>query len=383
MENNTDTPYEILIVDDIRENLQLLNEFLGSHGYKTRTAINGETALLSIDAKHPDLILLDIKMPEMDGFEVCKKLKENPETVSIPIIFISGMDDTQSKVNAFRAGGVDYITKPFANEEVLARVKTHLQLDEYLRHLEKTNKEKEQLMFQQSKMAAMGEMLENIAHQWRQPLSVISTGASGIKMEKEFGLLTDKMLMETLDNIVNSTQFLSKTIDDFRDFFKANKTKEDFVIKDAVEKTLNMLQSKFKNRNIKVFKNIEDISICSLENEFIQAILNILNNSRDALEKIENLDERFVFLDIQRDNDNVIIFVKDSAGGIPENIIGRVFEAYFTTKEDSDGTGIGLYMTQQIIEEHMHGKIEVENSTYQYNDKEYRGAKFTITLPIT
>lgn len=129
--------HEILIVDDRRENLQLLNSFLAAEGYRVRSALNGPTALRSIEAKKPDLILLDIRMSGMDGFEVCRRLKTDPETEDIPIIFISARDDTEAKVEAFRAGGVDYVTKPFANEEVVARVRTHLQLTDYRHNLEK------------------------------------------------------------------------------------------------------------------------------------------------------------------------------------------------------------------------------------------------------
>ncbi|MBF0266618.1 MAG: response regulator [Gammaproteobacteria bacterium] len=128
--------YEIVVVDDTLANLQLLNEFLTANGYKVRSAINGETAIKSIVARHPDLILLDIKMPNMDGYDVCKQLKQNSATKHIPIIFISAMDATEDKVKAFTSGGVDFITKPFSNEEVLARVSTHLQLDSYKHSLE-------------------------------------------------------------------------------------------------------------------------------------------------------------------------------------------------------------------------------------------------------
>lgn len=128
--------HEILVVDDIAANLKLLTNILVDEHYKVRVAINGEMALASIRSKKPDLILLDIKMPNIDGFEVCKRLKANPETRAIPIIFISALNETEGKVDAFQAGGVDYITKPFANEEVLARVRTHLELNDYKNHLE-------------------------------------------------------------------------------------------------------------------------------------------------------------------------------------------------------------------------------------------------------
>jgi putative two-component system response regulator len=127
---------EILLIDDRRENLELLSNFLLNKGYKIRSALDGNTALLSIKAKHPSLILLDIEMPKMDGFEVCKKLKSDPATETIPIIFISAHNDIEAKINAFKAGGVDYISKPFANEEVVARVKMQLELTDYQHNLE-------------------------------------------------------------------------------------------------------------------------------------------------------------------------------------------------------------------------------------------------------
>lgn len=134
--SNVSKFYEILIVDDVRENIQLLDSFLNQKNYKIRTALNAEMALASINAKYPDLILLDINMPNMNGFEVAQILNQDPKTNGIPIIFISGNSSVEDKVNAFRAGGVDYITKPFANEEVLARVSMHLQLSEYKNNLE-------------------------------------------------------------------------------------------------------------------------------------------------------------------------------------------------------------------------------------------------------
>jgi putative two-component system response regulator len=128
---------EILIVDDKVENIKLLNSFLEKDGYKLRNSLDGETAILSIHVKHPDIIILDINMPKMNGFEVCEKLKSDKKTASIPIIFISALNDLESKITAFNLGGIDYIIKPFASEEVLARVKTHLELSDYQHNLEK------------------------------------------------------------------------------------------------------------------------------------------------------------------------------------------------------------------------------------------------------
>jgi putative two-component system response regulator len=143
-----DGHYEILLIDDKKENLELLNSFLMADGYKIRTALNAQTAFLSIEARVPDLILLDIEMPDISGFDVCKQLKQDEITQDIPVIFISAHNDTEAKIRAFQVGGVDYIPKPFANEEVVARVRTHLKLIDYQHHLElKVQKGLEQIQY--------------------------------------------------------------------------------------------------------------------------------------------------------------------------------------------------------------------------------------------
>ncbi len=241
----------------------------------------------------------------------------------------------------------------------------------------------EKILAQQSKMASMGEMLENIAHQWRQPLSVISTASSGIVMQKEFGMISEEQELNMLNTITDSAQHLSKTIDDFRDFFKTHKEKTTFNVKDIYKKTLALLESKFKNREIEVVENIKDIEIYGLDGELIQSIMNILNNARDILETKEKHKRRLIFIDIYLHNKNVIIKIKDNGGGIPNDIINKIFEPYFTTKHKSQGTGIGLYMSEEMIVKHMKGNLTVENEEFEYEGESYKGACFTITLPIT
>ena len=240
--------------------------------------------------------------------------------------------------------------------------------------------EKDKIFFQQSKMAAMGEMLGNIAHQWRQPLSSISTAATGMKLQKELDCLTDDDFNYAMDLINNSAQYLSQTIDDFRGFFdpKNNKEKE-FLISNVIDKALSIVSSQFVAKDIEIIKNIEDISIVSLENELIQVFLNILNNSKDILLKLEG-EKRLIFINAYMKNKEIIIEIKDNAKGINEEIIDRIFEPYFTTKHQSQGTGIGLYMCQNIIENHLNGTLSVCNEDYMYKNILYRGAKFTIRI---
>ncbi|MEA3512447.1 MAG: ATP-binding protein, partial [Campylobacterota bacterium] len=241
-------------------------------------------------------------------------------------------------------------------------------------------KEKEKLLIQQSKMASMGEMLENIAHQWRQPLSTISTASSGLHIQKELDIpITKEKELKLLDTITNTSQYLSQTIDDFRDFFNSNKEKNRFNLKDIYQKTLNLVNSKFISLKIEIIEEIQDIKITSLDNEIIQVIMNLLNNARDVLETKED-QKRLIFVEIYKDIDekNVIIKIKDNAGGIPTEIIDKVFDPYFTTKHKSQGTGIGLYMCQEMIVKHMNGTICASNVAYTYDSIEYKGAEFKI-----
>ena len=242
-------------------------------------------------------------------------------------------------------------------------------------------KKKDNLLFQQSRMAAMGEMLENIAHQWRQPLSVISAAATGVKFRSNFDMLKQEDIDNSMDHINGSVQHLSQTIEDFRDFFKSDKKENQFILKDVFAKTLKLITSQFKTAEISIIENIEEISLFGLENELIQVLINILNNARDELIKKENQD-KLILIDVTLKNNYVQILVKDNAGGIPSDILNDVFKSHFTTKQESSGTGVGLYMSKTIIEEHMKGNISVRNVSFLYEDKPYSGAEFKILLPV-
>jgi PAS domain S-box-containing protein len=243
-------------------------------------------------------------------------------------------------------------------------------------------KNKDHLLFQQSKMASMGEMIGNIAHQWRQPLSIVSTCASGIKLEKEFGSLSDEKLHESMDMIVEHTQYLSRTIDDFRNFFKSEKNIKKFVIKDSVENALKLLSSSLKNNDIELKVDFldEEFVYEGYPNEFIQAFINIVNNSKDAF-VVNNKEDRFIEVRETLINDKYLLQIKDNAGGIPKNIKDRIFDPYFTTKHKSQGTGIGLYMTHQIIVDHMNGKVKIKNINFKKDNRTYNGSCFTIEFP--
>ena len=245
------------------------------------------------------------------------------------------------------------------------------------------NYKKNKILFQQSKMAAMGQMIGNIAHQWRQPLSLITSAASALKLKKELNILEDKDHNESLDAIINSANHLSNTIDDFRYFFIPNKDKTKILSNELLEKVLNLLKSEFNSKNIQIIKNVEKFEIHTFENELIQVIMNILNNAKDELEKVQEYKTRYICIGVYKDEENMIIKIKDSAGGIPDDIIDRIFEPYFTTKHQSQGTGIGLYMSEEIVTKHLDGELIASNEQNIFDNNTYKGAQFIIKLPLT
>lgn len=236
-------------------------------------------------------------------------------------------------------------------------------------------KEQEQLLIQQTRLAAMGEMIGNIAHQWRQPLNALGLVFQNLKFSYEIGELNDEVMDRTVSKAEMLTKNMSKTIDDFRNFFRPNKAKELFDINKSVLDAIDLVESTFEHHNIKLEKNFEEekIEISGFPNEFSQVILNIISNAKDAL--IENkIENPIVKIETKVENDDVYISIKDNALGIKEEIINKIFEPYFTTKGEVQGTGIGLYMSKIIIEKNMNGKIYVENT--------HEGANFIIKLSM-
>jgi PAS domain S-box-containing protein len=243
-------------------------------------------------------------------------------------------------------------------------------------------KHKEKLLYEQTRLASMGEMIGNIAHQWRQPLSIISTAATGMKLQKSYGLLNDDSFNSTCDAINNNAQYLSKTIDDFTNFIKGDRIQKVFNLKDDINSFLHLVEGTIKHNNIDIIKDIdEDININGNENELTQCLINIFNNSKDALN--ENVKKnRLIFISTSLKNNNAVLRIKDNAGGISNDVLPNIFEPYFTTKHQSQGTGLGLHMSYKLIVDGMNGTIEAKNINYYYHNKSYVGVEFIITLPI-
>ena len=257
------------------------------------------------------------------------------------------------------------------NESLEQRVKEEI---------EKNNQIQKKL-FHSEKMVAMGEMIGNIAHQWRQPLSMITTSVTGMKLQQSIGILDGEDLVKNCDAINEAAQYLSHTIDDFRDFIKGDKEKSKFNLTQTIKKALNIQSSSIKNHELKIITNLDDsIQIESFPNALIQSFINIFNNSKDILKLKNNRLERFIFITTYKQNDKVYLSIKDNGGGIPDEIIHKIFDAYFTTKHQSQGTGLGLHMTYNLIVQHMHGLIDVHNVEFDYEGKHYTGAEFLIIL---
>jgi signal transduction histidine kinase len=254
-------------------------------------------------------------------------------------------------------------------------------IDEQHAEIEQQNR----IIMTQSKLAAVGEMLRNISHQWRQPLNVMTITAADIRIPLEMEEAIDKRrLQKNLDTIERNCAYLSETIDDFMHYFKDDThAVENFDVAGALGTIIDLTRPMFDHNSIKLLPALDSVTLDNNEHLLIQAMINIFNNAKDAFE-VNAIDKsrRYLFISLQRIGDKAVIVIKDSAGGVDKTHITDIFEPYFTTKHPSKGTGLGLYMTYEIIKEHYNGTIVVENQTFEYQGKTLTGAVFTITLPL-
>ncbi len=362
----------VLVVDDTLDVLSLMMELLKAD-YTLKLASSSKKALDLLQNKPQiDLILLDIMMPEIDGYEICKIIKNNPHYASTPIIFLTALEKTPDIVKGFECGAVDYITKPFIPEVLKARIKTHVTLkllhDEEIKDLQA----KEEILFRQSRMTTLGEMFENVTHQWKQPLSVINMSCSIQKMNYELGELDINEVINTFDTVISEVKYLTQTIDDFRDFARNDIYKETFDIHEVFNHAVEILSFRLNKTSIEISNEIDTLKYSSYKNYIIQIFINILNNAIDIFKK--NSDAKWIKAQSVIKEREIIIKICDNGGGIKMDDINSVFEKYVTTKDKIENSGIGLYMCRQIIEKKLGGKITVYNSP--------QGACFELSLPI-
>ena len=262
-------------------------------------------------------------------------------------------------------------------------IMTRTELENLVELQKKEISENNRLLLVQSKLAAVGEMLSNIAHQWRQPLSAITSNMSHLQLRAEIDTEVSKeLLLSSIKSVNTQCHYLSNTIDDFRSFFDSKSSNLGmFNIKDAIQQTKDLTKDSYTYNNINVVSFLHNCNIIDNQNTFIQSMLNIFNNTKDAfvLNDIPQ-EDRFFFITMKKVSTTVEIRFTDSAGGIDEDIIDCVFEPYFTTKHKAKGTGLGLYMTHQIISKHLRGIITVCNKEFEYKNKKYKGAEFIITI---
>lgn len=426
------TSVHILLVDDNPTNLKVLSEAIQGYGWKALMATDGESAIEQAEYASPDLILLDVMMPGLNGFETCRRLKDNPLTQNIPIIFMTALSDAKDKVKGLEMGAVDYVTKPFQQEEVVARLKLHLKLSHLTRTLEQQVQERtaklahslQQLqqtqlkLIQSEKMSALGNLVAGVAHEINNPVGFLSGNLQPAQdyvsdlmrlidlyqhtypdptpeIQDELEDVDLDYLRDDLPKLLQSMRVGIERIhgisNSLRTFSRADKDyKVPFDIHEGLDSTLLILKHRLKandNRpDIEVVKHYGDLpKVDCLPGQLNQVFMNILANAIDALE--ESNDERS-FADIKAnpnqitistqvtdDQQAVIIQLQDNGIGISEEIKQKIFDHLFTTKDVGKGTGLGLAISQQIVVEQHNGSLEVKSDPNQ-------GSEFTITLPV-
>ncbi len=385
----------ILAIDDSRFIQKQIKRVLEPRNYIVESAFSGEEGIEKIKSENFDLIILDLELPDMHGTKVLEMIRSDESLVKLPVIVLSGTADAEHIRYILKNGANDYLKKPFVFEEFILKVDLWIdyykqgkelaektkQLEELTKNLEKRveeetkkNIEKDRMLFIQSRFAQMGEMLSMIAHQWKQPLNSLSAllNRTYLRYQMNKNQIDEETMKFCHENATLHIQNMSETIHSFMNFFKPDKEKEVFDLKETVRKSIKLIKSAIESKGIKIITKLEnDVKVLGYPNEFGQVVINIVNNAKDAiLEK--NPEEKEIYIRIYKDENKAILTIEDTAGGIPEDVINKIFEPYFSTKEKV-GTGLGLYIAKTIIEQHMDGKIYVENTD--------KGAKFYIELP--
>jgi len=252
--------------------------------------------------------------------------------------------------------------------------KINSKLEERVANEVEKNKQKERIIFNQSKLSSMGEMIGAIAHQWRQPLNALALNIQIIEEDYDDGLVNNKYLKNFEKENMKFIRYMSKTIDDFRNFAKDNKDAKEINITDSIINSYSLFKTQLDDKQISFNLKGDDCLVSINENEFRQVMLNIINNAKDELLQ-KDITNPKIEVTVTNFNNQCIINIEDNAKGIPEDILPRLFEPYFTTKSEGEGTGLGLYMSKKIIEESMKGQLSAKNGT--------TGAIFSIHLKLS
>ena len=365
--------HTILVVDDTPANLELLTALLMKTGYDVRAALNGRMALMSIQAAPPDLILLDINMPELNGYEVCERLKANPATAEIPVIFISAMGEVIDKVTAFQVGGVDYITKPFQVEEVVARINTHLTLYQQKREIELL-REKERAHFMQMSRLK-DEFVNTVSHDLKNPIGIIVGYADLI----EDGAECDELGKEFARKIKNGAMRMNQMVVDLLDLARIEAGME---LQPEPTHLARFLQGCAENFELPAQKKQQtllldlatgDTMLHLDQSRMAQVINNLLSNAVKYTPEGGTIE-----LAARLNESQAVITITDNGLGIPAEDVPHLFKKFFRVHRDEhmqrEGTGLGLSIVRAIVEQHS-GDLTVESALGE-------GTRFTVVLPL-
>ncbi len=419
-------PGTVLVVDDNPTNIQVLFDVLSGVGYRVAIAKSGAAALQKLQSYHPDIILLDVMMPGMDGFETCQHIKADPATQNIPVIFMTALSDPVDKVKGLSLGAVDYITKPVQHEEALARIRIHIQLSHTQRCLERSNnqlqaalehlKQTQVQLIQSEKMSSLGQMLAGVAHEINNPVNFISSNLAPAEEyiqglmrfvqlyhqvhrepHPEMQALMEEIdmdyLMEDLPNLMRSLRTgsdrIQKLVVSLRNFSRLDEEKYTMVnISEGIESTLLLLQHRLKSRpnhpGVQVVREYGELPLVECcPSQLNQVFMNIISNAVDALEERDrNLsydqikaNPSVIRVSTAQENGVVKIQVSDNGTGVPSEVLEKLFEPFFTTKPVGKGTGLGLSISHQIITQKHRGEIAC-------SPLPEGGTLFTIKIPI-
>jgi len=246
------------------------------------------------------------------------------------------------------------------------------------------SRKKDNIMFQQARLASMGEVLHNIAHQWRQPLGALMMIIQSFQSKYELGKLNEKFVEDTTNDALKLGQNMSETLDDFRNFFMPNRVKQRFDVRKAIQKAIELSKYQLEKEKISLeFSSDKSLVIYGFKNELIHVVLNLINNAKDVLTSQVELKQKMILVILKQTKKNIIINIIDNGGGIKDDIITKIFDPYFSTKHKSMGTGIGLYMSKELVQRHMMGKISYKNIKHKFGQiKFYNSAMFSVELPL-
>lgn len=391
----------VLIVDDTIYNIQLLSLMLNKQGYRVEKATSGTEALESANRLLPDIILLDIRMPDIDGYEVCKRLKANPVTKDIPVIFISSIEESTDKVEAFSVGGVDYISKPFQLIEVLARIETHLRLCLLQKKLQEQNEQLQssalvlsRSLEQERKLSQMkSDFISVVSHEFRTPLTTIQSASELLeyyewtKEEQVEQLHQIQSEVKHMTDLMEDVLFLSRanankaklniTKFDLADFCKRLlvQMKKTFAENYTLHSFLHILPNEIAIQNFHIENELPIVSVNMDEKLLRQIITNLITNAIKYSHQNTTIEFK-VTVDFRVSSPNVSFVISDRGIGIPEEDLEHLFSAFHRGKNVGilPGTGLGLSIVKNCI--------DIHNGTIVVNSKLNVGTEFTVTLPI-